>query len=118
MVRILVVDDEPMVRDFIEAVLVSAGYQVETCSNGVDALAQMTNRCFELVITDYLMPEMTGDQLAVSIREQVPDLPVILMTGNVGEFGDPAASPSSFSCVLEKPVSVENLRLAVARLTR
>ncbi|HET7224168.1 MAG TPA: sigma-54 dependent transcriptional regulator [Candidatus Eisenbacteria bacterium] len=78
--KILVVDDEQSMTQFLGIVLRKEGYQVTTVSNGKDALDKVRAEAFDVVITDLRMPGMDGIQLLQSIRKLDPVLPVILMT--------------------------------------
>ncbi|OPZ83391.1 MAG: C4-dicarboxylate transport transcriptional regulatory protein DctD [bacterium ADurb.Bin429] len=78
---VLLVDDEADIRELYKLVLESAGFTVIAESNAADALKRLTAHAVDLVITDYQMPEMRGDQLIGVIREQYPGLPTILASG-------------------------------------
>jgi len=78
--KILVVDDEQSMTQFLGIVLRKEGYQVTTVSNGNDALDKVRAEAFDVVITDLRMPGMDGIQLLQSIKKLDPVLPVILMT--------------------------------------
>lgn len=80
---VLVVEDEPMVREIVTANLRSVGYQVLEASNGEEALALGDARLAELdlVITDRIMPRLGGDGLAAQLRRVRADLPVLFMSG-------------------------------------
>jgi DNA-binding NtrC family response regulator len=82
--RVLVVDDEPLMRQMVRRILVSKGYCVETSGSAADALEKLATAGFDMVITDLSMPEVDGLDLLAQIKEQWPDVGVIMMTG----FGD------------------------------
>jgi CheY-like chemotaxis protein len=79
--RILVVDDEPMIGDLVEGMLMSLGYYVKKANCGAMALGMISTDQFDLVITDYLMPEMRGDELSSALKADFPELPVVMITG-------------------------------------
>ncbi len=110
---ILVADDEPAVLRATSEILSGDGHEVETATNGREALDRFLAEPFDLVVTDRAMPEMSGDQLAAAIKTAAPR-PVILMTG----FGDIMAAtgekPTGVDMILTKPVSVNHLRESVA----
>ena len=89
--EILVVDDEPMVCTFMQRILENHGYRVSTAHNGADAIGILVNRNgdFRLLVTDVLMPEMTGQALANEAARLFPELPVLYVSGY---FGDCATS--------------------------
>jgi two-component system response regulator PilR (NtrC family) len=78
--KILVVDDEQSMVQFLGIVLRKEGYQVTTSSNGKDALEKVRNDSFDAVITDIRMPGMDGIQLLEGIKKVDPTLPVVIMT--------------------------------------
>src|SRR5205814_8445093 len=82
--RILVVEDEPLVRGVISVYLEEDKHKVETAVNGRDGLEKFKAGRFDLVMTDRAMPEMNGDALAMEIKKLRPKQPVLLLTG----FGD------------------------------
>ena len=114
--RVLVVDNEPMLREIVDALLTDDGHSVVTAESGGAALQRIQTVPFDLVITDKAMPNMNGEQLAVAIHAVVPDLPVILMSG----FGDlmkvAGEMPPHISAILSKPITEESLRAALAKV--
>ena len=78
---ILVVDDEQDTREALTRVLESAGYTVHTASSGKEALRVANEQPIQLVISDYSMPDMTGVELFMLLRERHPDVCRILITG-------------------------------------
>jgi CheY-like chemotaxis protein len=112
----LVVDDEPMVREAMCQLLEHCGYEVEAAEGGQAALARLAQREFDLVITDFSMPGMPGDQLVIHIRERRPAQRVIMATGFVDEykvFGQPAAHVDA---LLLKPFTFQELKDAIERV--
>ena len=79
--RVLVVDDEPQVRQVLTAFLTKEGHQVQTADDGVDGLRRFLDGKFDLVITDKAMPGMSGDQMAVAIKQFSPGMPIVLLSG-------------------------------------
>src|SRR4029077_8633712 len=78
--KILVVDDEQSMAQFLAIVLRKEGYQVTTVHNGRDALERVKAENFDVVITDIKMPGMDGIQLLQGIKKHDPTLPVVIMT--------------------------------------
>ena len=114
--RILVVDDEPLVCDAIEMMLDFDGHVVETVGSGKDALARLEKSKFDLVITDFEMPTMKGDELAAAIKARNPKQPVIMITA-YAEMLQAAGNPlSGVDLVVSKPFLLENLREAIAKV--
>lgn len=78
--HILVVDDDPLTLQVTQELLFDAGFAVYPCSSARGALAALPGREFDVVLTDIQMPEMNGLELLAAIRQQYPEIPVILMT--------------------------------------
>jgi len=111
--RILLVDDEQMVRQVYVAYLQRDGHDVVIAENGPSGLAAFARRPFDLVVTDMAMPGMNGEQLAACIHELSPNAPVIMLTG----FGDLMKAreqkPPGIAVVVSKPATLGELRAAV-----
>lgn len=78
---ILLVDDDPAIRDIMAMVLNDGGYGVSTAINGVDALRQLKVETPDLVLSDLNMPQMSGFELLSVLRCDFPSIPVIAMSG-------------------------------------
>ncbi len=110
--NILVVDDDPATRASIKLLLNIDRHTVTEASNGYEALELFKSQTYDLVITDYLMPGMLGDELARSIWSIAPAQPVLMVTAYVEKLltaGHPVGT------MLGKPWNVGDLRRAVAR---
>jgi CheY-like chemotaxis protein len=110
--RVLVVDDEPAVRDLMHALVRHIGHHVETAESGPEALEKLATAEFDLVFTDLVMPGMKGDALAREIKQRKPELPIVLLTGH-----KPPQVSDDFSLVLGKPFTRDDLRRVIAALT-
>jgi signal transduction histidine kinase len=111
--RVLVVDDQPVLCEITAQHLTLDWHTVETAENGHAALEKFKAGDFDLVITDQAMPEMNGDQLALAIKQLKPAIPVIMLTG----FGDEAGERcAAIDLVLNKPVSHLTLRQALVKV--
>jgi CheY-like chemotaxis protein len=109
--RILVVDDEPTVVDLVHRSLVEAGYDVLLARSAIEALqVLLTIRpLVDAVLTDVRMPEMDGGQLAATLRQAHPNLPILFMSGYPG--GSNFAGP-----LLAKPFTPNQLLSAIGEL--
>src|SRR5207249_3857711 len=81
MSRILVIDDEKMQLMLRAALLEAIGHEVVAFQNGVEAVAAFQQEPFDLVITDWLMPSMTGLDIACQLKRFNPSVPIIMLTG-------------------------------------
>lgn len=107
---ILVVDDQPEVLDVITAYLEAAGAEVAATTNPEDVLDALRDDpdTWDLLVTDYDMPGMTGAELTEAAKAIVPNLPSILVTALAGEAG---RSGALFTAVLSKPIDRQSLVL-------
>jgi two-component system cell cycle sensor histidine kinase/response regulator CckA len=113
--RILVVDDEEAVRRFIDRALKEFGYAVTLCSNGTEALERAAYaQPFELLLTDVMMPEMRGDELAAEMLKRQPWLKVIYITGFPERLEETHPKLADYERVIEKPVTLAQLHDAVS----
>jgi CheY-like chemotaxis protein len=111
--RILLVEDQDLVRAALRMMLELDGHQVTEASNGAEALNSFTMGEFDLIITDFEMPMMKGNELAMSIKRMAPSLPILMITASDrarGEVDNPV------DAVLNKPLTVPDLRGALGRL--
>lgn len=79
--HILVVDDEPSIRELLSTYFQSRGYQVSSTSTGADAMIKVADTALSLVLLDLVLPDADGLDLLGSLKKGHPDLPVIIMTG-------------------------------------
>jgi CheY-like chemotaxis protein len=115
--RILVVDDEPLVCLSLKMLLGTEGHRVVTANSAEEAWAILCGGGFDLVIADYAMPRINGDQLAVRIKARWPRQPVILVTVYAEML---ASTPGQAACAeafISKPFRMDELRQAVWRVT-
>ena len=116
MQRILIVDDDPEIRTVLSDVLKDAGYTVETAPDGRIGLAKIAASPPDLLITDLLMPGLTGWSLFARVRRLSPSLPIIVISGSdMGSQPQKAALPNHAVC-LRKPVDLDDLLAIVAQL--
>jgi len=111
--RILLVDDDPGVRCSVRMLLEIDDHIVTVASNGAEALDLFTQGQFDLVTTDFEMPIMRGDELAVKIKELSPNQPILMITAHGKELGD---SENPVDSILTKPFTLNSLRGAIAKL--
>jgi len=113
--RVLVVDDEESIRTLVDRVLRDAGYATTIAPDGATALALAASvDPFDLLLTDMMMPEMCGDELARHLRLRHPDLRVLYLTGFADRLFATRPVLSSNEAFIEKPVTVTGLREAVS----
>jgi len=111
--QILVVDDEPTVSGAIKILLQFDGHVVQTADHGEAALALLEQHQFDLIITDFFMPGMKGDQLAAHIKQRWPGQPIIMATAFAKEFNTFGQAQGDVDFLLPKPFSRDELREAI-----
>ena len=111
--HILVVDDEPMVRDALKMALTFSGHTVELASNGPEALRKLAEQKFDIVFTDLNMPGMRGDELARRIKRENPQQVIAMVTAyaNVLSPSEKELNPVDFFIV--KPFALETIAKAL-----
>lgn len=109
--HVLVVDDEVSVAGYIHELFKSKGYRVTTIIDSEDALAKFTiaPHEFDLLVTDYTMPGMTGMELAKAILLVRPGFPIILCTGYSEKISEACAIENGLSGYLRKPIDTQSL---------
>ena len=116
--QILVVDDEPSIREILSDVLTDAGYTVETAPDGRTALQLILRTPPDLVLTDVMMPRLDGWELLARVRERLPVLPVIVMSAvDPRDAKQHPGMTADHTAFLRKPFDLETVLAIVARLT-
>lgn len=106
---ILVVDDDPRVREVLGAMLENAGYDVTLAENGRAAVSLLESRRFSLILTDLVMPEQEGIETIKQIKGKYPDLKIVAMSGAFGGDYLRIASYLGAHSTLSKPIKMEKL---------
>ena len=114
--NVLLVDDEPMVRSIVQSIIETTGARVKAVSCGADARAILRHESFDLLLTDLMMPEMTGDLLIHSLRQDGIHMPAVVMTGGRTERSVALAQKAGALACLEKPINREKLRQVFAQV--
>jgi two-component system response regulator PilR (NtrC family) len=111
--RILIVDDEPSMREFLEIMLEKEGYEVTAASNGLEAIKQCKRTPFDLVITDIKMPKVNGMEVLHKIRELNPNTRVIMITAFANLEGAIESMKEGAYDYITKPFKIEDIKLAI-----
>jgi len=116
--RILVVDDEESIREFLEIMLRKEGYEVTTAEDGQKALDVIKKKTFDLVISDLQMPNMTGLELLKNVRDQYPDLLFMMITA----FGTTETAVEAMKLgaydYITKPFKIDEVRIVIGNALR
>jgi len=109
--KILVVDDDELVLIALEALLAPSGYEITTASNGDEALKKLTQKKFDLMILDILMPGMNGFELCEKIRtfDEYKAVPIIMLTAKSGSEDKKKGMEMGANLFLPKPIAPQHL---------
>jgi len=115
--RVLFVDDDEAVLRFAEAALPRQGFQITLCKNGEEGLKQYMDQPdkFDLIITDQVMPQMSGEELAAKVHAHNPDIPIILFTGFSEDLPWERLRNAGIAEVVLKPIIIRDLVDAIRR---
>ena len=116
MQRILLAEDDNDMRRFLVKALENAGYQVASCENGLAAYDRLREEPFELLLTDIVMPEMDGIELARRATELAPDIKVMLITGFAAVALNPDSDAPKEAKILSKPFHLRDLVSEVQKI--
>lgn len=114
--RILLAEDDEDMRKFLVKALQNAGYDVVSFSNGVDAYGRLKEEPFTLLLTDIVMPEMDGIELARRAADLDPDLKIMFITGFAAVALNPDNQAPKDAKVLSKPFHLRDLVAEIERL--
>ena len=115
MPSVLIVDDEPNIRRMVGALLASEGYDVREAPDGARGVAAATESEPDVALVDLMMPgELDGMAVLTALREQAPDVPVVMMSGRAGLSDAVRATKLGAFTFLEKPLTPEGVLLALA----
>jgi two-component system chemotaxis response regulator CheY len=114
--RVLLIDDEPMVRKIVRKMLERAGHAVVDVENGRTGLDQLERAAFDLIVTDIIMPDVEGIEVLMTVRERHPSIAVVAMSGG-GRVGNvdflDVARKLGAAATLEKPFAQDALLKAI-----
>jgi len=112
--RLLVVDDEEIMREFLKEVLAGEGYEIELAVSGRDAVEKMQASTYDVVITDIVMPELDGLGVVSAAKDLPYDVSVVVMTGYASM--ETAVESMKLGAVdyITKPFNIDQIRIIVA----
>lgn len=113
MARILVVDDEPGIREFLQIMLEREGYEVSSAENGTDAISRFKKRKYDVVIADIRMPRMSGLAVLSAVKELSPQTRVIMITAHASFESAVEAMNEGAYDYITKPFNVDEVKETV-----
>ncbi len=111
--RVLVIEDNPDLRDYLRLALESQDYSVLTAQNGKEALGFLDGQGVDAVVTDLFMPEMDGIETISALRKRFPGIRVIAMSGRPGVDYLTVARELGVARTLRKPFEIDELLAAL-----
>ena len=114
MARILVVDDEPGIREFLQIMLEREGYVVSSAENGIDAISRFKKKKFDVVIADIKMPKVSGLEVLSSVKEISPETKVIMITAHASFESAVEAMNQGAYDYITKPFNVDEIKVTVS----
>lgn len=118
MVKILVVEDDKALNNLVYGCLIRKGYAAEGCFNGREALELMENCAFDMIVTDVMMPEVDGFELARTVRERDKHIPILFLTALDDKPSKQLGYMLGIDDYVVKPFDVDLLLLRIEALLR
>ena len=116
MIRILLAEDDESMRVYLARALERTGYHVVAVDNGAAAIPLLESEPFDLLLTDIVMPEMDGIELAQKAAEIAPDIRVMFITGFAAVALNPDSTAPKHAKVLSKPFHLRDLVNEVGKM--
>jgi CheY-like chemotaxis protein len=107
---VLVVDDDEILLPLVGEMIARMGFKATIASNAIEALALLKAHHFDIVLTDFQMPQMDGFALAERIKKTTPDLPVVMMTGMRGSKIEDMLKSGLIDEIILKPFSIHAMK--------
>ncbi len=107
--KILVVDDDPSLRELLTEFLERGGFEVRTAQDGRAGLNALGECRFDVILSDFRMPGMSGLEMAAIVRQTDPTIPIILITGDAYTLESEAVARAGITRVLPKPIKLNEL---------
>lgn len=114
--RVLFIDDEPSMREVISRYLEEDNHLFDLAADGNEGITKFLTNAYDLVITDWFMPGMPGDQVAEAIKATNSRTPVIMLTGYADTVAADGKPPAGVDMLIRKPVTQNALKLAVEQV--
>ena len=114
--RILIVDDEPLIRDALAFKLTKEGYFVETAEDGEKAIEILDQESFDIIISDVMMPFVSGFELLQILKERGTEAPILMLTSLNSESAIHKALDLGADDFMTKPFSPKDLSIRIKKL--
>ena len=116
--KILLVDDEELVRNYVSRALLSRGFSVELAADGASAMAAAAKEDFDLAICDLKLPDLRGEEVIRELKLRRPSISVIVITGSVSNISNPILPGVTVEGFLIKPFGINDIRDMVEKVLK
>ncbi len=116
--KVLIIDDEELVRNYVRRALASRGWEITETSGGASALEQLEKEDFAVVVCDLKMPDMRGEEVLKNIRRLRPGIKLIAITGSVSNIKTPLVPGVELDGFLIKPFGIDEIRDLLVRVAQ
>jgi len=113
--KILIIDDEEEIRRSLSFVLEDEGHETRSASNGIDAISAISEREFDIVITDLMLPGMDGMQILSRIKQEHPEIIVVMITGHESVENAVEAMKAGSDDYIPKPIDADELLMKLSK---
>ena len=110
------VDDDEAILSVLSKALMILGYDVVIARSGEEALEKFKKEQFDILITDYMMPGLSGKELIAVVKKMKPDIPIIMITGYPLAYPPDVAKSEGIDAYLLKPFRINQLRDVISKL--
>ena len=118
MAKLLIVDDEDKIRDFVKKYAIFEGHSIKEASNGMEAIDICRNEKFDLIILDIMMPELDGFSTCKEIKKLYADIPVIMLSARGEEYDKIHGFELGVDDYVVKPFSPKELMMRVSAILK
>ena len=112
----MIVDDEDFIRRILSRIITRQGYSVGQAQDGVDALAKLRQKTYDVVVSDISMPKMNGMELLSEVKRHYPETAVVLVTAYPGEYDLEVLQAAGADCCITKPFRNAEISRALSSL--
>lgn len=111
MATVLIVDDEPRIREIVQEILIQNGHKVSEATDGLDAVERLTHSRFDLIISDFTMPRMGGLGILKHLRKNKIRTPTLILSGSTISGLDDEAHLKELGAyaIVRKPIEIDEL---------
>ena len=115
--KVLAIDDQRMILDLLTSMFANLGHSTEVAETGLEGIAKFNQNAFDLVVTDLGLLDISGFEVSQKIKEQNPEVPIVMITGWGANFDQEQLKKAGVDYILAKPFKLEQLTEVVEKVT-